>query len=107
MRRREFIAGLGGAVAWPLAARAPQGGVRQIGILSAGEENSSPAMIVVSCAPATRAIQEQTGIIPIVFVYAADPIARGIVTNIAHPQGNTTGVNTDPILTISSRRWSV
>ena len=34
MRRREFIAGLGGAVTWPLAARAQQsGGVRRVGVL--------------------------------------------------------------------------
>src|SRR5271163_719528 len=35
MRRREFIAGLGGAVAWPLVAHAQQGEpIRRIGVLS-------------------------------------------------------------------------
>jgi putative tryptophan/tyrosine transport system substrate-binding protein len=43
VRRREFIAGLGGAAVWPLAARTQQGDrVRRIGVILGGFDQNDP-----------------------------------------------------------------
>jgi putative ABC transport system substrate-binding protein len=48
IRRREFIAGLGGAASWPLAARAQRDRVRRIGVLTGYDENDPVAKTWVS-----------------------------------------------------------
>jgi putative ABC transport system substrate-binding protein len=142
MRRRAFIAGLGGAAAWPLAAFAqPSLRVRRVGVLlTHGEDDPvarvrlswftqglqqlgwtvghnlqldvrwaaenidrmrifakelvdlQPDVMVVNGAVATMAVQRQTQTIPIIFVQAGDAVANGLVSTIARPEGNTTGI---------------
>jgi putative tryptophan/tyrosine transport system substrate-binding protein len=135
-RRRKFIALLGGAAAWPLAARAQQGErVRHVGVLlvsgpeplgpfrealgdlgyvegkniqidvrsAQGEDTRLPELaaelvrsrvdvIVAVQTPAAHAAKNATRDIPIV-VMAGDPIATGLISNLARPDGNVTGLS--------------
>jgi putative ABC transport system substrate-binding protein len=55
---------------------------------------------------ATKAAQEATKKIPIVFYGAADPIGLGLIQSFAHPGGNITGV-TDIDLELDGKRLEV
>ena len=142
MRRREFITLLGGAAAWPLAARAQQGErMRRIGVLSNIAEDDpqmrarfgaflqgleklgwlqgrnfridtrfgavtteqiqagarellalQPELILANAPHVTRALQQATRTIPIVFVGVSDPIGAGFIASLARPGGNLTGL---------------
>src|SRR2546425_11478068 len=49
-------------------------------------------VIVLSGLPALHAARRATSTIPVVFVVLADPIAAGLVTSLARPGGNLTGL---------------
>jgi putative ABC transport system substrate-binding protein len=134
LRRREFIAGLGGAAAaWPLAVRAQQRGrMPVVGVLSqlrffpgtafqqgladagfvigknvaiefrkAELGQQLPALAadlvqrrvdVIFAFGSVRAAKSATTTIPIVFFYGGDPVKDGLVSSLARPGGNVTGV---------------
>jgi putative tryptophan/tyrosine transport system substrate-binding protein len=52
----------------------------------------APDVIVANGAPMVTIVQQQTQTIPIVIAFAGDVFAYGLVKNLAHPEGNTTGV---------------
>jgi putative ABC transport system substrate-binding protein len=142
MKRRELITLLGGAAAWPLAARAQQKEhVRRVGVLVNNVETDpevqgqlaafreslerlgwvegrnlhidlrfsatnferlpqlaqelvalNPDVIFANTTPVVKVVQAKTRTIPIVFVYVSDPVGAGVVTSLARPGGNTTGL---------------
>jgi putative ABC transport system substrate-binding protein len=53
---------------------------------------SKPDLIFTPTAGAGRAARRATPTIPIVFIAASDPIAAGLVSSLARPGGNATGV---------------
>ena len=50
-------------------------------------------VIVTSSTRAIKAVKNATSTIPIVMAAAADPVGAGLVTSLAHPGGNVTGLS--------------
>src|SRR5215831_5785671 len=113
-RRRQLITLLGGAAAWPLAARAQQSTMPVIGFLNSGLPDGYAPMVA-----AFRQGLSETGFvegrnvaiefrwaegqnhrlpalaaaIPIVFEAGSDPVKDGLVASLNRPGGNVTGVS--------------
>ena len=51
-----------------------------------------PDVILASTTPAAIALQRETRTIPIIFVGVADPIGAGLITNLARPGANLSGL---------------
>ena len=142
MQRREFIALIGSAAAWSLAARAQQSSMPVVGFIRDGSADGSahfvaafrkglseagyvegqnviveyhwleghydrvPALVAdlvrrrvaLIAMPgisgsAVLAAKAATTTIPIVFGVGGDPVRLGLVTSLARPSGNATGLN--------------
>ena len=141
MRRRDFIAIGGAAIAWPVCSRAQQAkgptrigllpfgspsnaydkslvdafrsGLRQAGLIedrdivldivwtSGSDADTDKAvaelirrgaeLLVPTGSTASVAAKRHTSTIPIVFISVGNPVAMGLVENLAHPGGNATG----------------
>jgi putative ABC transport system substrate-binding protein len=51
------------------------------------------AVIVTSSYPAARAVADATSTIPLVSMYAGEPVETGLVKSLTHPGGNVTGLS--------------
>ena len=72
--------------------RFAEGKIARLPSLAAELVALKPDVIVASTTNAALAAKQATKTVPIVFTYVSDPVGAGIVSSLAHPGGNITGV---------------
>jgi putative ABC transport system substrate-binding protein len=73
--------------------RSAEGKYERLDALAAELVQLKPAALVASAAPASLAAKRATSSIPIISVYTADPVDLGLVTSLARPGANITGIS--------------
>jgi len=73
--------------------RSANGDYARLPDLAADLVHRNVDVIVADTTFATRAVKNATSTIPIVMALVADPVGSGLVTNLAHPGGNVTGLS--------------
>jgi putative ABC transport system substrate-binding protein len=68
--------------------------------------NSKVDVIVTACTPEAKVAVKYTSTIPIVMAATGDPVAAGLVSNLAKPGGNVTGVSA-MLLDLSAKRLAI
>ena len=52
----------------------------------------APDVILANGTPAARTMQQLTRTVPVIFIAGSDPVVDGLVTSLARPGGNLTGL---------------
>src|SRR5262245_55909224 len=90
LRDLGWVEGQNLAIEW----RFSEGNAEPLPRLAAELVGVPVELIVASPTRPALAAKEATSTIPIVFIQVADPIQSGVVTNLARPGGNVTGLST-------------
>jgi len=86
--------------------RYAEGSVQRLPPLARELIESKPDVLLVSTTPGNLAAKAATSTIPIVMVLVADPVGAGIVTGLAKPGGNITGI-TNIVAELAGKRLEI
>jgi putative ABC transport system substrate-binding protein len=104
----ETLRGLGDAEGDNLVVErySAEGRSERFATLAAAVVSRNPDVIVTNLIDLTKAFAAATATIPVVAI-TGDPIAAGLVTSLAHPGGNLTGVSIDAGIEIFGKRLQI